>query len=737
VEPLSTISPYYLLPLPTMSSIAADLPAPPPYVEGPAAPSAILEQPSIEDKQAKLERDISDETFVDIDPGVFDNELLRQKLYTEGDSDEMEGDIKVGTYAGTQAAITHLYRRIERTYESLFDVMQVEPTLPRLISREEKKSIYRWSAYPKNADGSLAQYPPHLETIPAGDQVSANDIFGFLRIKETELLVAKVVPDKIIGKTFDWAQSVVAQLLEGSPMTGTLRELEEYNRKHRKSGIDIESGANLGLLPDWYSDRRFADQSFTGTNPTTITVVPKSLLDEFVAAARNGGYEYWAKTLGTIDPKSLFVQDARNFRALIGADPEETLHNKEPLSDDNWACAAVTLFQLHDDGRLHPIAIVIDYKVSMANSVTIFNKRTKPSDPTTSEETDFPWRFAKTCAQVTDWMRHEVIVHLTRAHLVEEALIVATHRSFEMDHIVFRLLQPHWFKTLSLNAGARATLVPQIIKDLTGVKSDYLFQYIRSEFEAFDYVGSYVPNDLASRGFPNTTKGLASPKYRDYAYARNMLPMWYCIRRYVASVLATKYQPPALADELVRSDQDIFRWCQEVQTAGHIRSFPTITTFDALVDAVTMSIHIAAPFHSTVNYLQNFYHAFVIAKPPSICAPLPGTLKELNKYKEVDLVRALPIGRQRQWLLTVQLPWLLSSKVATERNLITFALSQWNTLRSAKDPKEQKIAQASGALYKELRKLDVDFATHSNEMNEGSIPYTVMDPDNTAVSILI
>ncbi|KAK0612228.1 lipoxygenase [Immersiella caudata] len=721
-----------------MSSITAELPAPPPYVEAAPTPSAILEQPSIDEKKAKLERDIADEPFVDIDPGVFDNELLRQKLYTTaGDSDEMEGDIKVGTYAGTQAAITHLYHRIERTYESLYDVMQIEPTLPRLIAREEKKAIYRWSAYPKNPDGSTAQYPPHLETIPEGDKVSDNDIFGFLRIKETQLLVAKVVPDKIVGKTFNWFQSVVAQLIEGNPMNGTLRQLEDYNRNNRKSGIDIEGGRNIGLLPDWYSDRRYADQSFTGTNPTTIKSVPKDLLAEFIAAAEKGDYTYWAKTLPTIDTKSLFVQDARDLRSLIGADADETLFNKEPLSDDNWACASVTLFQLHNDGRLHPIAIVVDYKDSMDKSVTIFNKRTKPSDPTTSEETDWPWRYAKTCAQVTDWIRHEVIVHLTRAHLIEEALIVATHRCFDMDHIVFKLLQPHWFKTLSLNAAARATLVPQIIKDLTGVKPDYLFQYIRSEFEQFDYVANYVPNDLARRGFPNTVEGLSAEKYRDYAYARNMLPMWHCIRRYVSTVLATKYHPPALADELVQKDPAILRWSQEVQTAGHIKSFPTITTLDSLIDAVTMSIHIAAPFHSAVNYLQNFYHAFVIAKPPSLCSPLPNTLSELKKYKEADLVRALPIGRQRQWLLTVQVPWLLSSKVASERNLITFAQSQWRTLRDAKGAGDRKVAEASKTFYDELRRLDVEFAMHSNEMNEGSIPYSVMDPDNTAVSILI
>ncbi|KAK0707938.1 lipoxygenase [Lasiosphaeris hirsuta] len=723
-----------------MPLMGPDLPVLPPHVGGPPPPHEILEQPSVEDKEAKLSVGIEDQTFVDIDPGVFDNELIKLKLYATVDPDHPEkdavyqdGNIVTGTYSGTQAALTHLYRRIERSYESYFDVMQFEPTLPRLIKVEQKQSIYRWSAYPNNPDGTLAQYPPHLDIIPKEDQVSANEIFGWLSLKETQLLVAKLVPDTFKGKTVDWLQSILAEAIEGNPMNGTLRQIEEYNRIHRKSGTDIEGGKNLGLLPDWFSDRRFADQSFTGTNPTTIKVAPKPLLVEFIAAAHRSGDEDWAELLQLADPSTLFVQDARHLRAAMGAAETETLFNKEPLSDDNWACAAVVLYQLHPDGRLHPISIVIDYKGTMEKSVTIFNKRKGPLDPTTGEETDYPWRFAKTCAQVTDWIRHEVIVHLTLSHFVEEALIVATHRTFSMNHIIFKLLQPHWFKTLSLNAAARATLVPQVIKDLVGVKPDYLFQYLRSEFDEYDYVGSYVPNDLERRGFPNTVEGLADQRYRDYAYAKDVLPMWYCIRRYVKAVISTRYT----TDKDVQADEAILRWSQEVQTSGHIKTFPTITTLEQLYDALTMSIHIAAPFHSAVNYLQNFYHAFVIAKPPSLCTPLPNSLEELKKYKEADLVRALPIGRQRQWLLSVQVPWLLSSKVASDRNLVMFAHSQWRTLRDAGDAEGRKIAAASKSFYDELKILDVAFTKNSNDMNKDSIPYQVMDPDNTAVSILI
>jgi len=36
------------------------------------------------------------------------------------------------------------------------------------------------------------------------DQVSANDISGWLYLEETQLLVAKLIPDTFTGKTFNF-----------------------------------------------------------------------------------------------------------------------------------------------------------------------------------------------------------------------------------------------------------------------------------------------------------------------------------------------------------------------------------------------------------------------------------------------------------------------------------------------------------------------------------------------------
>ena len=108
--------------------------------------------------------------------------------------------------------------------------------------------------------------------------------------------------------------------------------------------------------------------------------------------------------------------------------------------------ATITLFHFAPNGRLHPLAILIDRRCSIADSVTILNKRLTPLDPESSnyeyhlnqETQDWPWRYTKTCAQVSDWFRHELNVHLENTYMVEEVMIVAANRVFPVDRAVFK-----------------------------------------------------------------------------------------------------------------------------------------------------------------------------------------------------------------------------------------------------------------------------------------------------------
>ncbi|KAK3936639.1 putative lipoxygenase, partial [Diplogelasinospora grovesii] len=718
-----------------------DLPGPPPSVTA-MRPSqnTILNHPTEKEYLAQVApKEVKNAPLPSFDPGIFDNELVKLKLYPTLDKKdgtvvkEPEGNITKGTYMGTQVALTQAYARIEQTYASYFDVLAVEPTLPRYISLDDKRKIYRWSAYPKNADGTPAEYPPHLETVPSDQAVSPFGIFSALGLVETQVILQKITPDEdgFLGRTKKWLEEKSrAAAFGGDPQNGLkIEDVVQYNKYHRKYGTDISNGGNIGLLDDWYSDRRFADQQFTGTNPTTITRASPTWIADFSKAADRGGYDKWVAALAKADPASLFVQDGSYFRKAFGVpNPEEVLHHKQPGSTDNWTVGAVSLFQLHDDGKLHPIAICVDHKGSMEKSVTIFNKRMTPSGSEAKEKEDWPWRYAKTCAQVTDWMRHELTVHLTLSHLVEEAIIVATNRTIPMEHYVYRLLSPHWYKTLSLNAAARSTLVPQIIVDLVGASPEQCSSFLRDAYDTYDFVGSYVPNDLERRGFPNTEEGLKHPRYKNYPYAKNMLSLWITLRTYVKSMLLVSVDNKKDPDAAIADDPYIQGWVEEIKTAGFMPSFPEIKTLDALVDAITMCIHIAAPFHSAVNYLQNFYQVFVIAKPPALCAPPPASLEELKFYKEPDMVAALPMNKQRTWLLAAQIPWLLSFKVDDDRSLLNYAASQWNVYKWKESEKEKQIKDS---------RLQVQFFHNSKDMDKDSIPYMVLDPGLTAVSILI
>lgn len=94
-----------------------------------------------------------------------------------------------------------------------------------------------------------------------------------------------------------------------------------------------------------------------------------------------------------------------------------------------------------------------------------------------------------------------------------------------------------------------------------------------------------------------------------------------------------------------------------------------------------MCIHIASPQHTAVNYLQNFYMSFVVAKPSAVFKAPPQTVSQLLSYTETNLVDALPIKRQREWLLSAQLPWLLSFRVVEEHNLLNYAASLFRLYR--------------------------------------------------------
>jgi len=483
------------------------------------------------------------------------------------------------------------------------------------------------------------------------------------------------------------------------------------------------SNVNIGLRRDWYTDAVFGQQQFTGTNPTTITLAPRRWIEEFKAAARTQGRTDVAILL-TESAGSLFVQDYSYFRSAMGVHP-----TAEFTIEGRYGCASVVLFHLESEGKLHPVAITLDYKGDMEKSVTIFNSRTASSAPG-NEWGDWPWRYAKMCAQVSDWLRHEVTIHLINTHLTEEVLIVAAYRTFDPSHVVFNLLEPHWKTTLSLNKAARETLVPKVIIPLTGFTTTQVYSFIQNAYGTLDWTGSYVPNDLKKRGFP--VQDLNKPKYHNYGYARNISRIWDIIRKFVSAVLREVYVG---GDAQVACDMSISAFCQEVDaySGGQLASFPIIKTLDQLIDFVTMGIHIASPQHTAVNYLQQYYQTFIPNKPSALCSQLPQSLEELEAFGESDILSALPIDRPRDWLVMAQVPYLLSFEVSDDSTIFHYAETTSSSF-SARDC----IRKAASVLRDDLEEFSRNTVSELNmDLDDQETPYYVLDPKRTAVSILI
>ncbi|KIW88147.1 uncharacterized protein Z519_11258 [Cladophialophora bantiana CBS 173.52] len=652
------------------------------------------------------------------DEGAFNSELLKQSIVprdiSAADTNKKitppknvgkPPPLQAGTYRGTKLALTQMMKRIETRFESFFDVAGFETSVPLGLA------VKPTELYTFQKPGS-DNYPPHLDIIPKVDQVNLLNIFDFMRLLDTGTLVGTLIPDTILDFIHD------------HPEGPTVDAIEARNNELHKKKEDIFDEENVGNRSDWWTDAVFAQQQFVGTNPTTIQKASPEWLKGFTDLAQSNTEMH--SLLSDGNPDSFYIQDCSYFRDAVGAGQHADL-----ISNDGMRrlCASVTLFQLTDTGILHPLAIAVDYKGSLADSVVIFNKRSSPSSPESKD--DWPWRYAKTCAQVSDWLRHEVTVHLVDTHLVEEVTIVAAHRAFSIDHPVYRLLQPHWLKTLSVNAAARSTLVPNIITKIVGVTDPQLYSFVKDAYQRFDWTGRYVPKDLTTRGFPPSELA-SNPKFHNYAYARNMNLMWQILRKFVSAVLAIDFH----SDEQVEQDKEIGDWTKEMQAddGGQMKSFPQIKTIDSLVDAVTMCIHIASPQHTAINYLQSYYQTFVISKPSALFSPLPTTLDALKTYKEEDLLAAYPIKHAREWLLASHIPYLLSYRVAEEQNMLNFALS---TAKLASLNKQIQLAAAAAQLYADLMDLAGVFKQNSKDMDDQTKPYDVMDPEATAVSILL
>lgn len=287
------------------------------------------------------------------------------------------------------------------SYVSFMDLAEVDPVIPSALSKEDKRKFFVFT------DGS-DDYPPHLNLklnakwAAHEDANQGSDIGPFRIFDKYRLIQLKAI---MLGIRPKW--------LLGTPDKGkTIKEVEDYNRAQHNTWWwkkDIFDRANVGDLDDWYSDARFAQQHFTGTNPTTIERASDDWIDHFIRAAK-APEDAVAKDiitkLSTTCRGSLYMQDYSYFRKAAGMQSGADIKREfEDGTSSRYGCASVCLFYLNDEGQLYPLAIVTDWRGSLERSVTIYNrelfKRTdirtgdKKNEKSIDEAKDWPWRYGK------------------------------------------------------------------------------------------------------------------------------------------------------------------------------------------------------------------------------------------------------------------------------------------------------------------------------------------------------
>ncbi|WP_299496174.1 lipoxygenase family protein [uncultured Shewanella sp.] len=303
----------------------------------------------------------------------------------------------------------------------------------------------------------------------------------------------------------------------------------------------------------------------------------------------------------------------------------ETLseHTGETLSRAKYLSAPMAFFILTPDRQtLLPVAIQLGQDAKLSRLVVPQAVTQQGGE----QETDYAWQQAKSVVNDADGNYHELIVHLGRTHLVEEAFTVATHRQLAPQHPINRLLLPHFEGTLFINAAAQSSLIAakgpidRIFAGKIQATQNTAIDYRLS----FDFQAGMLPNELEKRGV-NQRELLPFFPYRDDATR-----VWGAINQWAADYIALYYN----SDQDVLKDTELQAWHEELSHAGKIDNIPALKDKESLRDVLTMIMFTASAQHAAVNFpqksLMSFAPAITGAQWREISLPATDNVQWLN-----------------------------------------------------------------------------------------------------------
>jgi len=305
---------------------------------------------------------------------------------------------------------------------------------------DRRRAEYQWKE-PKWDDG----YPPHILKVPKHEEYGTTELFGLVPIWNFAVL-GKMPFKTLFGKRYNEFESF--------PKTGTIGD--PHHRRH--------------ISWSWDSDITFGNARLRGSLPCEVHRAAS--FDKLPAALKATKVELEA-IMKRSDRTVTFDAEAAaghiyftNYEFFTNV-PDITFPAKQ------FTSAPIIVFWYRPNSGLggtnkHLLPICIQLlqgsaATAAAQSVNVYFPP-PPGMDTERHNLYWAWRFAKTIANNIDVQWHELGPHLTHTHFIFENVFIATHRELPPSHPVASMVLDHSEKTIALNNGGRAVLVPRLLK---------------------------------------------------------------------------------------------------------------------------------------------------------------------------------------------------------------------------------------------------------------------------------
>ncbi len=208
------------------------------------------------------------------------------------------------------------------------------------------------------------------------------------------------------------------------------------------------------------------------------------------------------------------------------------------------------------------------------------NKVVRPGDP--------DWNHAKWVWRTTVFVGTTVVDHLVGVHwLVSSHITAAVRENLGTAHPVRRLLQPHTFRTITINYNSTFSLYPEwgFVHRACSLTAESLITALGAGVEMWRY--TTVPEVMARKR--------AEHLGEDFPFVVDGLALWKVVRDHVERYLALYYQ----GDDAIRDREILAMWEQIGRVRKNI-SLPPLT-LSSLIDLLAQFIWTVTGLHEAVG----------------------------------------------------------------------------------------------------------------------------------------